>query len=110
MVSLREGKNTWSEMHADLAFPLWELFTSRGVPREIELNQKAAGGKESACQRRRRKIPGPGKFPEGGNGNPLHSCLENPMDGGAWWATVHGAAKSRTPLSAWALTAADLLK
>ena len=35
-----------------------------------------------------------------GNGNPLqYSCLENPMDGGAWWATVHGVAKSRTWLS-----------
>ena len=32
-----------------------------------------------------------------GDGNPLqYSCLENPMDGGAWWATVHGVAKSRT--------------
>ena len=35
-----------------------------------------------------------------GNGNPLqNSCLENPMDGGAWLATVHGVAKSRTRLS-----------
>ena len=35
-----------------------------------------------------------------GNGNPLqYSCLENSMDGGAWWATVHGVAKSRTRLS-----------
>ena len=35
-----------------------------------------------------------------GNGNPLqYSCLENPMDGGAWLATVHGVAKSRTQLS-----------
>ena len=35
-----------------------------------------------------------------GNGNPLQcSCLENPMDGGAWWATIHGVAKSRTQLS-----------
>ena len=34
-----------------------------------------------------------------GNGNPLqYSCLENPMDGGAWWAAVHGVAKSRTRL------------
>ena len=32
-----------------------------------------------------------------GNGNPLqYSCLENPMDGGAWWAAIHGVAKSRT--------------
>ena len=35
-----------------------------------------------------------------GNGSPLqYSCLENPMDGGAWWATVHGVARSRTLLS-----------
>ena len=35
-----------------------------------------------------------------GNGTPLqYSCLEHPMDGGAWWATVHGVAKSRTQLS-----------
>ena len=36
-------------------------------------------------------IPGLGRSPGEGNGNPLqYSCLENPMDGGAWWATVHG--------------------
>ena len=36
-------------------------------------------------------IPGSGISPGEGNGNPLqYSCLENPMDGGAWWATVHG--------------------
>ena len=35
-----------------------------------------------------------------GNGNPLqYSCLENPMDGGAWWATVHGVAKSQVQLN-----------
>ena len=45
-------------------------------------------------------IPGPGRSPGEGNGNPLqYSCLENPMDGGAWQATVHGLAKSRTWLS-----------
>ena len=38
-------------------------------------------------------IPGSGRSPGEGNGNPLqYSCLENPMDGGAWWATVHGVA------------------
>ena len=42
-------------------------------------------------------IPGLGQSPAGGNGNPLqHSCLENPTDRGAWWATVHGVAKSQT--------------
>ena len=45
-------------------------------------------------------IPGSGRSPGEGNGNPLlYSCLENPMDGGAWWATVHGVAKSQTRLS-----------
>ena len=40
-----------------------------------------------------------------GNGAPLQSsCLENPMDGGAWWAAVHGVAKSRTGLSDFTLT------
>ena len=42
-------------------------------------------------------IPALGRSPGGGNGNPpQYSCLENPMDRGAWWATVHGVTKSRT--------------
>ena len=42
-------------------------------------------------------IPGLGRFPGEGNGNPLqYSCLENAMDREAWWATVHRVAKSRT--------------
>ena len=42
-------------------------------------------------------IPGWGRSPGGGNGNPLqYSCLENPMDRGAWQATVHGVEKSGT--------------
>ena len=42
-------------------------------------------------------IPGLGRSPEGGNGYPLQcSCLENSTDRGAWWATVHGVAKSWT--------------
>ena len=46
-----------------------------------------------------------GSFPGGGHGNPLHySCLENSMDGGAWWATDHGFAKSRTRLSDFTFT------
>ena len=45
-------------------------------------------------------IPGLGRSPGEGNGNPLqYSCMENPTDGEAWWATVHGVAKSRTQLS-----------
>ena len=42
-------------------------------------------------------IPGLGRSPGEGNGNPLqYSCLENPVDKGAWWATVHRVAKSQT--------------
>ena len=56
-------------------------------------------GKEPACQCRRHKSPGLGRSPGGGHGNPLwYSCLENPMDRGAWWATVHGDKKSQTRL------------
>ena len=46
-------------------------------------------------------VPWSGRYPGEGNGNPLqYSCLENPMDGGAWRATVHGFAQSCTQLSA----------
>ena len=45
-------------------------------------------------------IPGLGSSPGEGNGSPLQSsCLENPMDGGVWWAMVHGVTKSQTRLS-----------
>ena len=51
------------------------------------------------------RIPELGRFPGEGNGKPLqYSCLENPMDGGAWWATVHRAAKSQTQLSDFTFT------
>ena len=58
-------------------------------------------GKESACNAGDLgSIPGSGRSPGGGNGNPLqYSCLENSMDRGAWRATVHGVAKSWTQLS-----------
>ena len=54
--------------------------------------------KESACNAGDPGlIPGSGRPSEEGNGNPLqYSCLENPMDGGAWWAAVHGVVKSQT--------------
>ena len=50
-------------------------------------------------------IPGSGRSPGGRNGHPLqYSCLENPMDGGAWWAVFHGVTTSRTRLSDWTPT------
>ena len=57
-------------------------------------------GKESACGVGNvGSIPGSGRSPEKGYGNPLQcSCLENSMDGGTWQAIVHGIAKSWTQL------------
>ena len=65
---------------------------------------KVAQCKESPASagdaRDRGSIPGLGRFSGGGNGNPLqHSCLENPRDGRARWALVHGVAQSWTRLS-----------
>ena len=71
-------------------------------------------GKESACnarepqERQVRSLGQEDPSPAEGNGNPLQcSCLGNPMDGGAWWATVHGVAKSETRLSTHAATARE---
>ena len=60
-----------------------------------------SGGKESDCTAGDLgSIPGWGRSPGEGNGNPLqYSCLENFMDRGIWWATVHGVEKSRSQLS-----------
>ena len=58
-------------------------------------------GKESTCNAGDvGSIPGLGKVPGGGNANQLqYSCLESPVDNGAWWATVHGVSKSWTWLT-----------
>ena len=63
-----------------------------------------SSGKEFNCNTRDRgdldSIPGLGRSPGGGNGNPhQYSCLENPMDWGSWWATVCGVVKSQTRLN-----------
>ena len=62
---------------------------------------RQAVGKKSACNAGDLgSIPGLGRSPGEGNSNPLlYSCLENPMDRGAWRAAVHGVTKSRTRLS-----------
>ena len=66
-------------------------------------------GKESACNAGdigdTGSIPGSGRSPGEGNGNSIqYSCLGNPMDRGAWRATVHGVTKSQTQLNNWACT------
>ena len=61
----------------------------------------SSDGKESACNAGDHgSIPKSGRSPGEGNGNPLqYSCLENPMDRGAWRATVHGVPKVRQDLA-----------
>ena len=58
-------------------------------------------GKEFACSAGDPGlIPGTERSPGEGDGNPLqYPCLENPMDGEAWWAAIHGVSNSRTQLS-----------
>ena len=66
-------------------------FPDGSVSKESSCNAGQTGDKDL--------IPGSGRSPGEGNGNPPQfSCLENPMDRGAWWAAVHGVPKSRTPL------------
>ena len=66
-------------------------FPGGSVVKNLPANEGAAGDVGS--------IQGAGRFPGGGNGNPLqYSCLENPRDGGAWWAAVYGVAQSLTRL------------
>ena len=78
------------------------LLAGRGWGNEVLTSRDGfpggSDGKESACNAGDTgSISGPRKSPGEGNGNPLrYSCLGNPMDRGAWWATVHGVAKSRT--------------
>ena len=64
---------------------------------ELQENYQVAKNLSASARDVRDKgsIPGLGRSPGGGHGNPLqHSCLENPMDRGAWHATVHGVAES----------------
>ena len=76
---------------------------------QIFVSQRGSEGKSSACNvGDPGLISGLGRSPGEGNGNPLqYSSLENSMDGGAWWATVHGVAKSQTRLSNFTFTHAQ---
>ena len=77
----------------------WGFWVSGGFPgSSVVRNPPASAGNAGDLG----SIPGSGRSPGGGHGNPLHySCLESPMDRRAWWATVHGVAKSQTRLCDW---------
>ena len=71
-----------------------KLLHEKGFPSGSDSKENTCNARDSGL------IPGWGRSPVRGHGNPLqYSCLENPMDRGAWWATVHGVAKSQTQLS-----------
>ena len=77
-----------------LIIPVFDLVRSsavKGLPRWFS-------GEESTCNAGDLgSIPWLRRSPGGGNGNPLqYSCLKNPVDRGAWWATVHAVTKSQT--------------
>ena len=95
----------WQNMGQEsLNMPSWlicSLHAHDNQKRKPELSlrlPRGFSGKESTCNAGDTgSIPGAGRFPGGGNGNPLqYSCLENSRDRGAWWATVHGVSKSQT--------------
>ena len=82
----------------------WPARHSPPDSEESDLSQGFSGGsegKESTCNSKDlSSISGSGRSPREGDGYPLqYSCLENPMDGVAWWATVHDVTKSQTWLS-----------
>ena len=102
-VSVNSGSWWWTERPGVLRFMgsqrvghdwvtdlIWsDLNTITGFPGGSEVKASACNAGDLGS------TPGLGRSPGEGNGNALrYSCLENPMDGGAWWATVHGVAKS----------------
>ena len=88
--------NIWCMYLFKLVFPFCFIYISRSKG-----FSGGSDGKESACHAGDPgSIPASGRSPGKGKGYPLHySCLGNPMDRGAWWATVHGVTKSQAWLS-----------
>ena len=89
---LRLGKIFLWESYVPFEYHHPPYFSDRRLGSEVKASACSAGDLGS--------IPGLGRPPGEGNGNPLQYCyLANSMDGGAWWAIVHGVAKRRTRLS-----------
>ena len=84
--------------HRSLTHPAFEPWQDSFELPDIFLGKECLSN--TGDLRNSSSIPRSGRSSEGGNGNPLqYSCPENPMDRGAWWATVHEVAKSWTRLS-----------
>ena len=91
---LSQGVGDKPEIHSNLVFELGGLKEERASQVALVVKNSPANAEDV---RDMGLIPGSGRSPGGGRGNPLQSsCLENPMDKGAWWAAVHSAAKSQT--------------
>ena len=85
------GREQMAHFGSDTTMYLKEIEPFLGFPGGSEVKAPACNAGDQGS------IPGLGRSPGEGNGNPLqYSCLENPMDGGAWWAIVRRVAKSRT--------------
>ena len=83
------AKAQWRGLTGETNLPIRISFPDGSVCKESAYNTGDLGS-----------IPGLGRPPAEGNGNPLqYSCLGNPTDREAWWATVHGVTKSQTQLS-----------
>ena len=89
----------YTNIHISLSTLIASKFSVRfrkdlGLPRWLRCKESASNAGDLGS------VPGLGRSPEEGNGNPLqYSCLENSTDRETWWATFHGVAKSRTQLS-----------
>ena len=93
------GRKQMAHLGSDTTMYLKEIKPFLGFPAGSEVKGPACNAGDLGS------IPGLERSPGEGNGNPLqYSCLENPMDRGAWWATVHRVAKSRTRLSDFTFT------
>ena len=83
----------WNNDHIR-KYAIWGEYDLRRASQVLVIKNPPANGRD---KRDIDSVPGLGRSPGGGHGNPFqHSYLENPMDRGAWWATVHGFGKSRT--------------
>ena len=104
----------WDNQHITLCYYVGQKVHSSSAVRWyrktwVNFLAKFPGGSDHKLSARNAgdmgSIPGLGRSPGEGNGNPLqYSCLENPMDRGAWWAIVHRVTKSRKRLSDFTFT------